>query len=394
MAQAIAQGQASQKQINAAQRNVVLSSAVQMRQVLNTSTIFPPSNPLLNITPRNIGLLKRFIVEISGTINNSGTVPVDLTDSGLANVLSGVGFTDLNNYQRIQTTGLHLTLLANSKRKGPYGGTYDTNAVNGQSRSQVLNVPPAAWPVFSAPQEIAAGAQGTFRVVYEIPLAYSDTDLRGATYMNVINATSQLSLTLNQNPIAAAGDSTFAVYAGAAGAAGQISQATVTVYQEYLDQLPVAQGQVILPTLDLSTVYELKTTNFSAITPGQDFSIPFSNFRDFLSTFVVFNNNGGADGRKFGSDVNTWALQAANLTNLFKIDPLLAAQMARDENTNDLPAGFYYFPFRNRPISTTQYGNIQLVLNAIVAAPGAYANVMWEDFGLLNTLVGSSSLAS
>jgi hypothetical protein len=59
----------------------------------------------------------------------------------------------------------------------------------------------------------------------------------------------------------------------------------------------------------------------------------------------------------------------------------------------DLPAGCYYFSSRRKPISTTTYGNMQLINNASVAAAQAYGLVGYEDFAMVNTLLNSGSLA-
>lgn len=382
--------------INASQRQAVLNGSVDMTQQIFAQTVYPPQNPNVNIIPRNVGLVKRFIVEVNATVNNSGTVPVSLTEFGLSNLLSNVNFSDLNSNVRINTTGLHLTLLAGAKRRRPYAGCYTLNGATGSSVSSMLNVTPAAWGVFQAPATIAAGSTANVRGVFEVPLAYTNDDLRGAVFANVINANMNLGLTFNQSPIVATPtDASAAIYSGAAGAAGSLTQATVTVYQEYLDQLPRTQnGQVVLPVLDLSTVYELKNTTLSAITQNADFPIPFSNFRDFLSVFAIFNNNGQASGRTYGTDVNYWSLQSANFTNLWKFDSLLAAQKSREHLKSDLPAGVYYFPSRSKPISTTQYGNMELILNASTAAAQAQVGVLWESFALTNTLAGAGSLAS
>jgi len=201
-----------------------------------------------------------------------------------------------------------------------------------------------------------------------------------------------LQITLNAAPMVAAGtDSTFAVTGGAAGHFG--TTCTVTVYQVFLDQLPVGKNGVILPILDLSTVYELKNTNFTALTNAQDFPIPYSNFRDFLSTILVFNSTGADAGCLNGSDVNYFSLQSANFTNIWKRDPLEIARDTRNEIQLDLPVGMYYFNSRRKPISTMQYGNMQLNLNPITPAAGAYVNVAWEDFALVNTLTQAGSLA-
>jgi hypothetical protein len=289
-------------------------------------------------------------------------------------------------------------MLSSVKRRQPFGSTSDYNqlvtAPNPQQRSQMLNVPPASWPVFTANPTIAVSTASTFRGVLEIPLAYSEDDLRGAIWANVINATMQLTLTFNPNVFAGAApaDYTNAVYQGSTGV---FTSVTINVYQNYLDQLPRNQqnGQTILPALDLSTVYDLKNTIFTAIPTGQDYPIPFSNFREFQSAFLVYNNSGAATGRTFGTDLNTIALQSANFTNLWKTGPLFKALQQRDITGIDLPAGFYYFSFRRKPINTTQYGNMQLVLNASTAGASAYAQVYWEAFANETQLTQAGSLA-
>jgi hypothetical protein len=95
----------------------------------------------------------------------------------------------------------------------------------------------------------------------------------------------------------------------------------------------------VLPMLDLSTVYELKSTNLTAHPAGQDYPIPYANFRDFLSTTAMFNSTGLTAGLKNGSDVNYWALQSANFTNIWKIDPLLVAQKVREILQHGFAAG-------------------------------------------------------
>jgi len=59
----------------------------------------------------------------------------------------------------------------------------------------------------------------------------------------------------------------------------------------------------------------------------------------------------------------------------------------------DLPAGCYYFSSRRKPISTTTYGNMQLIVNPITASNGPYGLVGYEDFAMVNTLLNSGSLA-
>lgn len=389
---AVGGGNVDPTALNLAQRQAVIQNAVEMTQQIFSTTIAAPTagNNTVNIVPRNVGLIKKFIVEITGTYTSTGAAAA--TAFGLSNLLTNVQFSDLNNNQRINTIGPHLTILKQAKNRDvelssmPISTSQSDAMLGGQfvASGTAPNFPVILYPLPST-------AAAPFRAVFEIPLAYSDDDLRGAIYANVVNATMQLQLTLNPLPSPAGADNTFAVWGTAT---GPITNVTITVYQVYLDQLPVGtKNGVILPMLDLSTVYELKNTNFTAIPQGQDFPFPYANFRDFLSTLAIFNSTGATAGLKNGSDLNYWSLQSANFTNIFKVDPLLAAQKTREIMNSDLPLGTYYFSHRRKPISTTQYGNMQLNLNAIAVSGSPYCNICWEDFALVNTLSQAGSLA-
>jgi hypothetical protein len=150
----------------------------------------------------------------------------------------------------------------------------------------------------------------------------------------------------------------------------------------------------LLPILDLSTIYELKQTTQANIVAGQDFPYQYSNFRDFLSTIVGYVGNGTTGARAGGTDLNYIALQSANFTNIIKAEPALFALQTRQKLGVDFPPGFYYFDTRERPISTTQYGNMQLILNAITATNNPYELVAVEDFALVQMLSMAGSLAA
>lgn len=396
-------GQQNPAQLNALARAAIKARAVKMEQQVFSQTFTPAAGqnvsqlqPVITVNPRFVGLILGFYVKVVATINNQSGVTIDLTDFGPANLFSQIQFNDLNNNTRIQTTGWHMNLLNTVKARQPYGAalvrtTGTDSPVNYGSNWQGQN---------SAPQQILAGNSGTVTFWFYVPLAYSENDLRGAVYANIVNATMQLNLTPNPTPVVAnATDSTSAMYVGhAAGsvAAAVMSAMTVTVYQCYLDQLPVGNAGVILPILDLATIYEMKNTTFSSLVANNDFPMQYANFRDFLSTFAIYNNNpANNSGRQVGQDINYWALQSANFTNILKREPaLVALEEARQVIQDDLPPGTYYFSTRQKPISTVQYGNMQLVLNALTVNPGAYVLVGYEDFALVQTLSMAGSLAA
>jgi hypothetical protein len=380
------------QQANQMARALIAAKSVRMAQQIYSQTVVPANQSVINITPRMVGLVMGFWCKVVSTISNTtgGAVAITPSDFGASNLLSQIQFTDLNNLVRIQTTGWHMNFLNTIKGRVPYAQAFLNTTMDGMNVSGSYG---ANWTVINEPSSIADAGTGTVTMWYYIPLAYSDADYRGAVFANVVNATMNLQLTINTTPVGVSTlDTTNSVYKAAAGA-GANTSTTITVYQDYLDQLPMGNGQFILPMLDLSTIYEIKNTTFSSIVAASDFPMQYPNFRDFLSTFAVYNSNpASSTGRGVGADINYWSLQAANLTNIFKLEPSLVALRSRNLISTDFPKGVYYFGSRAKPIATTQYGNMQLVLNAITAATGAYCMIGWEDFGLQNVITQAGSL--
>lgn len=366
-------------QMNVLARQAVLANSLQMTQQISSGGYNPATTPTINIPTRNVGLITGFIVEITGTIANTGAGPaLTRTGFGTMNAISQFVFSDLNNNQRIQTTGRHIAILNSARQGFGFGGAYAPNLPNAMGNN---------WSVQTGAASIATATSAPVSQVYWVPLAYGADDLRGSIYAAVVNATMNLQISLNTAPVIAAGDALNAMYSGTTG--GWSGDVTVNVYQVYLDQLPMGKGGPILPALDLNTIYELKQTSITGISAGQDFAYPFTNFREFLSAVVIYDQNGVFN---TGSDVNYWALQAANYTNIFKYSAKIAALLGRQTFMADLPPGAYYFDFRRKPMITNQYGNLELVLNASSAAAQSQLVVGTEAFAQVNQIVGAGSL--
>jgi len=417
------------QQQSAATLNAIARSAIRARGVRRLQQIFNQSysTPLpsqITVYPRNVGMVLGFWVKVTGTVlNNSSTNALQLSDFGSLNAVAQFQFNDLQNNTRIQTPGWHIGFLNSWKKKRIAGsaliGVTGTNtglSVTGTGpvtlTYQGMDSPTnygSNWKVNAATPTIASGGStsGTFQQWYYIPLAYNpdnpqNPDFRGAMYANVVNATAQLLISLPGQfgvsfAVANGTDSTQAMYVGESSgtfSAPTVSPYAIEVYQDYYDQLPTGNQGVLLPLLDLATIYEMKYTTISAITAASDFPYQYANFRDFLSTIAVYVNTASTGARGTGGDINYWALQAANFSNIWKVEPIIPAMFTRDHIGADLPPGVYMFDSRNRPISTTQYGNMQLVLNPITAGTGAYELVAVEDFALVQTLSMAGSLAA
>ena len=373
-----------QQQRNQA-RAAILAISQNMVQTIQSGTITNPGNTnnQVNINLRPIGFLKRLWIEINATVtNNDPANDVSLTPWGPANILSNIQFLDLSNNTRHNSWGYHFHHISSAKRARPYGAAFLSDSpINYGS----------TYPVISAPATIAkGGGTGTVRMIYEVPISYSDTDFRGGIWLSVTGNTAQMPFTINPNPGAAAGaDPSLAMYQGSTNIA--ISSFKYSVYQNYLDQMPRDQtGNVVLPILDISTVYLLQgVVPPIQMAPNQDIPIPYSNFRDFMSTTVTFDNGGQLNP---GSDVNYWALQAANFVDMINVDPSILSLWTRNMMQTDTPPGTYYFSHRHRPISVRQFGNQYLVLNASAVNAAAKLLVGYEMFAQANLVAQAGAL--
>jgi len=370
-------------QYNAYARGRILREAVDTWQQIFTVNRDPSTGNVFNVPFKNVGLIKGFLVQITGTIRNTDAAKTaTLTELGAANFLQQIIVSDFSNTTRIQTAGWHVHLINSAKQALVFGGAYSPNIPVKYGNN---------WTVQSAAATIAPTTDAAVSFFYYIPCAYSKDDLRGAIFASIVNSTASLTLTLNTAIMTDAGaDATLAAYGGSVGGWKASTNVTITVYQNYLDQLPRdANGQYVLPPMDMNTIYELKNTAYGTPVVGQDFGIQFANYRTFLSCIAIYNNAGVLN---VGSDINSFALQAANTTQIFKYTPAVAALLARSTFYADPPKGVYYFDFRARPINTQQFGNMQLSINPSAVTTGASILVGFEDFSSVSQVQNASSL--
>ena len=369
--------------INLAARQAIVAQSVNMWQPIYTATLTGTvKGQVVTVPFRYAGLIKRFLIKITGTIAQSAAETLTKTKFANANVLSNITLTDLNNNVRINTTGWHLHFLASARRQSVFG-----QAVTGDSSAamnNVFNPMPLPSPVTTVQN---------FAMYYEVPVTYGDLDLRGGIYAAVVNATGQLQFTINPNFVGATGtDETSAVYlSSTASAAATPASVVVTVYQNYLDQLPRdSNRKTILPLLDLAIAYDIKNTVVTALSVSNDNPISYANFRDFLSTIAIYDNQA----LNAGTDINAWRLRSANYTTLMDLDPITVALMGGRWNmSDDFPAGTYYFDHRAKPISTINYGNMQLIINpSNVAGAASQVLIGWEALAYMNEITDAGSL--
>lgn len=367
-------------------RNAVLSQGIDMWQSIYSTVLAGDARgQVINVPIRNVGLIKRFVVEITGNITQSAAETQTRTIIGGGNVLSNITFTDLSNQTRINTSGWHIYFLATARRQMSYGAAFTNNAPAANTSN---------YPIMSMPTPVTTVQP--FSMFYEVPISYGDMDLRGAIYANVVNATMNLQLTVNPNfVVTSAANPALAVYQSSTTDLGLVTGMRINVYQNYLDQLPVTQNGPILPIMDLSTAYLINNTIATGISANQDFAVPYANFRNFMSTFAIYDNFGRTG--IVGADVGYWSIQSANYTNIIKMDPYMATMQTRNIINDDFPASqslsTYYFDHRRKPINTIQYGNMQLIMNpAVVQAATSQLLIGYEALALINMITQAGSL--
>ena len=394
------QAAAQAQQANLQSRVAVLTASLNMWQPIYTNTFTNPAAGLvINVPIRQVGFTKKFWVEVLLSLNVGGAETETLTDLGPANIFSNITLSDLSNYTRINTTGWHLWTLQTYKQ-GFFSGQAGLGMASFQPAPGVFgtaytNDSPinakAASAVIKAPSSFTTAQANAVRMFFEVPCAYNDVDLRGAIYTSVVSATMNLQMTLNPSFFVASGaDNTLAVYQSSSATLGTITSMTVTVHQNYLDQLPFTNNGPILSAQDLSKMYLLTNTSFTGLTTGQDFAIPFPNFRAWQSLAVIYDNAGT---RTYGTDISLFQLQTANLTNVWQFDPQVQQVKQRNTIKNDLVPGMYMFEYRDKPINTNNYGNMQMTVRPSgTVNAGANLLVGFEGIGIANQVITAGSI--
>lgn len=380
----------SSAQMNIEARMGILLQGQERLQQIFTRAVDPAAETLLTINPANVGFCRGFLVKVSGTIRNTNTgasgVALARTPFGASNALKNIGFTDPNNQVRHATQGWHLGLINSAKSSLVFGGAYAPNVPVGYGNN---------FDVMTCAATLAVATDAEVQFYYYLPLTYTKTDLRGGVWLGIVNATAQLQLEINPTPVVAAGDAGLSIFTGNTGGWKAGTTVQVTVWQDYIDQVPmqVVNGQniPILPQQDVSTLYQLQVSNMTGLIAGQDFGVPFANFRNFYSSIIVYDNNGVYNA---GTDINYFAMQTANASNIWKYGPEEAALLARGTFMADPPLATYYFDYRAKPIATDQFGNTQITINPSAVTAGASVKTGFEYMAQASEVVFAQSLPS
>lgn len=374
-------------QANMQARAYLLSQAFDVKQQVDSQTFVPSARNVYDVSGTNVGIVKGFVLKVTARIKNShATEAVALTNFGIANLLKQVTYYDPNNQRHIETTGWHIAMVNTIKGQKPFGSSTPTDSPIKYGDN---------YDVIEAPATIAAGATADVVMHYWIPLAYSDTDLSGAVFANVAQSKQRLRLEFATDSTAfvGAGENPLeAIYQGAGASDCTFEEISYTCYQHYLDQLPMNNGQYIVPSIDLSTVYLLENTVQAGLTPNADFAVQYGNLYRYLSTIAIYDNGGTFTAK--GADVNYLAQRTANFSDYRKAQPDTWNLETRKLIGTDLPPSVYLAENRNRPIYTLQTGNQTFVLNPKTVNQNARLILAYESFVTATHLVNIGTIST
>ena len=349
-------------QQNFGMRAALLQSAPRMRKNLGNF-----SGGTVGSTTRiklfNVGITTKIILDVIATFD-IGVAVATASPKAPFNLINRIKLTDFDGTDRVNCSGYQLWEVQSARNRAPYG-------FNNGSQTSVLTSP-------LVPTAVGAGA--TMRFQIEIPLAYSENDLRGALLTQT--AVGEAWVNIDWNAVLVGNGNADAVYNGGATTTVTNGAFQVNVFQEYLLPQNVG-GNVPIPALDLMTVYELAGALKSSdnIAVGQEKLFNYPNVRSVVGAYFNYVNNGVMNSAV--TDIQKFRL-IANGNNVLReylpTDKLFDQRRWMIEDA-DLRVGSYFEMHRERPIETALYGNVQYGITPNTAGGGnSYFEVLFESF--------------
>lgn len=359
MAQATQMTQAQAQQQNMAMRQALLATSPRMSKKIGTTVEATPQGKTTRVKLFNVGVITtlRMVVTLDVTI---ATAIATVSPKAPYNSISNIALVDYEGVSRVNLSGYQLWQIQSARERTPAFLNNESTTKN--------NVMPIV------PTAIAANQ--TLQFYLEVPIAYDpERDLRGAILGQTAVGDMFLNITWNNAMYSNVNDD--GVYNGAAGSVVTINSATTELYQDYLFPQNLGNG-VPLPMLDLMTVYGLEgnlrvSDNLSN---GQERLLSFPNVRSVIGVYANWINNG------IMSDAISNFRLVVNGNNVLQEHSLASQQMIQRKWINsDLPKGSFFMLFRQRPVETSVYGNVQLGLTFSAAPTGNnYIEQAYESF--------------
>jgi len=373
----------------------------------------------VNLLGSATGLIRKFYLVVTGTLTTgAGTMNVN-QPFGMTNLLSNITFTDLNTRVRHNTTGAHMHMIQAARRGWVPGASLQAAALtdNAQTYANVVGgsnggvnwgVPglaaAATWPPVGgflsnmAPNLVTTVAKN-FQWTWEIPVSYTDTDLRGCIWANQVTANNLLSCTINPNFFAStqpgAADVSGSGYTSSASAMGTLlptlTNLKFTLYQDMFVQGPQDKNNnILLPQVDMAYSYNLLMVPAQALQANSDNVFFAAPNRQILS-HMLFWDNYLYNTLPGGSDVTAIKIQIANSLVVRQMEPGILAYWTRNLLGTEMPTGSsggtgttkvdfttYYIDTRRRPLNVQTSGNVGIYFNPNTVQGGAALNIGYE----------------
>jgi hypothetical protein len=359
--------------IQAVRRNLMLRTAllqtgVSQRKFLGT--FLGALGQTTRIKLFNVGITTslRILVTVPITIGTAIAVP---SSRGPWNLISKLKISDYDGTDRISLSGLQLFQIASVRNRQAYG--YN-NQVQISAAGIIVN-----------PSVPTAVASATLQFFLEVPIALNDKktdglnqDLTGAIYSQT--GVGELYLSIDWNTSLYTNGSIEAVYSGAPTTTVVLNGVTgpsVLVWQNFIFPQYLQDGTLPIPPIDVSSVYELSGAIRTAdnIAVNSEKLISFPNVRRVLGAYVNFVNNGAVS----ATDLNLLRI-IVNANNILyensQITQILEQRLLLE---GDLSTGFYFWLFRDKPIETAIFGNVQLGITPNTVAGTSYFEFVFES---------------
>lgn len=312
----------------------------------------------------NVGIITSLLIKVTATIT-IGTAIATPSPQAPFNLINRIRLTDFDGVDRVSCTGHELFALNCMRDREYYGYQNEAGAAS------VLTNP-------SVPTAVGAGA--TLSFFLRVPLAYdARNDLRGSLLAQVTNGEAYLNIDWATQAGLYTNANADAVYNGAGTTTVALTALQVQVWQDYL--IPQAiSGPVELPAFDLLTVYEINGSLKSSdnLAANSEKLINMPNVRQVIGAYLMYVNNGIMNP---GSDVSRLRVIANGNNTIYEATADAHLFRLREWLGGDLRNGFYPFNFRQKPIETNLYGNVQIGFSpSTVNAGNTYVGVMTESF--------------
>lgn len=357
-------------QANMQARQMLLASAPRARKNVVTATA--PLGGTLRLKLFNVGIISKLMLEVTAAVT-IGTASATPSVKAPWNIISRVRLTDYDGTDRVNLSGFQLWVLNCVRSRTLYAFNNGGGSISAFTNPSVPT---------------AVGAQ-TITFDVEIPLAYDVNnpvtqlqDLRGAILGQT--AVGEMYLSIDFIGTLISNGDVDAVYTNSGSAtcvATTTNLFTVTLWQDYFLPQALSNGQLVLPNVDLTTVYELNGNLKSSdnIAVNTEKLINYPNLRSVIGFYANYVTGG--------------ALAAGNVSK----SRLIANgnNVLRDNSERlqyfeqrtfmipdlDLPGGVYFQAHRNKPMETALFGNLQWGLTfSVVSGGNQYVEQATESF--------------